>query len=260
MSDAGLEPLGSSDDVVARLRLRAQIAAAEAGPEQGGAHARRRLRLGPSRLAVGGAAVVLALAALALLVPSLLAAAGDEPDPAAFGAVSSPVVWETDPADGASSAGAEPAKILVHVAGAVANPGVFELDVGARVVDALDKAGGANSDADLAALNLAARLADGERIYVPTPGETPPAVLNGGAGAQAGAATGGGADGGGRVNVNQAGAEALTALPGIGPVLADRIVQFRQDNGPFETLSDLGEVSGIGPKVLAGLEDAVAFE
>jgi competence protein ComEA len=147
---------------------------------------------------------------------------------------------------------------VVHVAGAVAAPGVYRLAVGARVVDAIEQAGGALPEADLAALNLAAPLADGQRVYVPLPGETPPPVLGPDGGSGGGSGGSGGA-GDGRVNVNTADAGALTALPGIGEVLAQRIVDFREAHGPFGALADLGEVSGIGPKILAGLADAVAF-
>ncbi|MDR0592810.1 MAG: helix-hairpin-helix domain-containing protein [Bifidobacteriaceae bacterium] len=265
MPGTGEEPLGSPDDVLARLRLRARIAAAEAEFRPGAAHARPRSRLAPSRWAVGGAAVVVALAVAGLAVPSLLAA-GDQVDPPAFGADSTLVSWEASAgaSTAAGGAGAEAATLVVHVAGAVASPGVFELDEGARVADAIEQAGGATAEADLDALNLAARLADGQRVYVTKPGETPPAVLaldggGSGAGGSAGAGAGAGGSDGAKVNVNQAGIDGLTALPGIGPVLAQRIVDFREANGPFEELNDLAEVSGIGPKVLAGLADSVAF-
>jgi competence protein ComEA len=215
-----------------------------------------------------GVAAVGVVAGAALLVPSLLAAAGNEADPAAVGAESAPVAWSEQATAPASPPGEEaepPAKLVVHVAGAVANPGVYELKAGDRVVDALEAAGGATDKADLAALNLAAWVGDGERIYVPRPGETPPPVVGPAGGGQGGGGSAGAggsgqeATGGGRVNVNQAGAEALTALPGIGPVLAQRIVDFRSANGPFGELSDLAEVTGIGPKILAGLADSVAF-
>ncbi|MDR2253698.1 MAG: ComEA family DNA-binding protein [Bifidobacteriaceae bacterium] len=143
------------------------------------------------------------------------------------------------------------------MAGAVAEPGVFELPAGARAADAVERAGGALPEADLAALNLAAPLVDGERLYVPLPGETPPPVVNGGVASGGGSGSAVGGDG--RIAVNSASAEDLTALPGIGPVLAARIVAFREANGPFRELADLGEVSGIGPKILAGLADSVAF-
>ncbi|MDR0625677.1 MAG: ComEA family DNA-binding protein [Bifidobacteriaceae bacterium] len=251
--------LGSSNDVLARLRLRARLQENES-EHRPGVHARPRLRLGGNRLAIGGVAAVTALAAAALLLPSLLAASGTEPDPAA-GATG--LVWESPPASLDGSA-PDDELVVVYVTGAVATPGVFELEIGARLVDALELAGGALEGADLASLNLAAQLIDGERIYVPWPGETPPPVIGPDRSGGAGSSSSGGSEGAlgsdsGKVNVNQASAEALTALPGIGPVLAQRIVDFRDANGPFAELNDLSEVTGIGSKILAGLSESVEF-
>jgi competence protein ComEA len=157
-----------------------------------------------------------------------------------------------------STLAAEPMPVIVvYVTGAVVQAGVFELDAGARLVDAIELAGGALPEADLTVLNLAATLTDGERIYVPLPGETPPAVI--GPSTSPSGGQGGSGGSGGQINVNTASAAELTALPGIGPVLADRIVAFRQTNGPFGQLDDLGEVSGIGPKLLANLAELVSF-
>jgi competence protein ComEA len=131
----------------------------------------------------------------------------------------------------------------------------------------LEMAGGALAGADLSVLNLAARVGDAERIYVPMPGETPPPVIgsDGSTGGGVDGDTGGGTNGGSgaasgrKINVNRASAEVLTALPGIGPVLAQRIVDFREANGPFSGLNDLLEVTGIGSKILAGFADEVEF-
>ncbi|MDR2373421.1 MAG: helix-hairpin-helix domain-containing protein [Bifidobacteriaceae bacterium] len=281
--DPAADPLGPADDVLSRLRLRARLTAAEAAERPGASHARPRWRLAPSRWAAIGVAAALTLAVLGLVAPSVIAAGGGgEDDPAAETA---PVAWDNaptaEPSAGGEGAGSGDGsggglggglgegadKLLVHVAGAVASPGVVELVAGARVFEALAAAGGATADADLSVLNLAARVADGERIFVPRPGETPPPVIGstGGAGSSAGSGDGdagagaAGATVDGKVDVNHANAEALTALPGIGPVLAQRIVDFRTANGPFGQLSDLAEVTGIGPKILAGLAEAVAF-
>jgi competence protein ComEA len=217
--------------------------------------------LGANRWAVTGVGVTLCAVA-----GFFVAGALGSPRPA-DGAPASGVTWD----DAAWSAGAEAsgeagaevgagaataAAVVVHVAGAVAAPGVYELPAGGRVVDAIEAAGGAAAGADRAALNLAAVLVDGEQIYVPLPGETPPAVASAGGGSGAG---GGAAGADGRVDVNAADAAELESLPGIGPVLAARIVEFRDANGPFGELGDLGEVTGIGPKLLAGLADAVVF-
>jgi competence protein ComEA len=253
------DPLGTPDDVLARLRLRGRLTENEACRVRagGGAHGRPRLRARVSRWAVAGIGAALLAVGAAFAVPALVAGTAG-----ASGVSPAPVSWaegaaEQDPAAppaGEGLDGAGPEAVVVYVTGAVAAPGVFELGAGSRVVDAIGQAGGALPDADLTVLNLAAVLADGERVYVPLPGETPPPVLGADGGPAAAAASGAGA-----VNVNTASAEQLTALPGIGPVLAERIVAFRAANGPFAALGDLGEVSGIGPKVLAGLADMVAF-
>ncbi|KZM76607.1 competence protein ComEA [Cellulosimicrobium sp. I38E] len=137
----------------------------------------------------------------------------------------------------------------MHVVGQVAAPGLVTVAADARVADALEAAGGATAEADLAALNLARTVTDGEQIVVPRPGEAVPAA---GPAAPAAGATAGGA-----VDLNAADATALDALPGIGPVLAERIVAWRDENGPFTTVDELGEVSGIGPAVLADVRDLV---
>ncbi|WP_255365348.1 helix-hairpin-helix domain-containing protein [Cellulosimicrobium sp. I38E] len=147
-------------------------------------------------------------------------------------------------AEGAPSGG-----VVVHVVGQVAAPGLVTVAADARVADALEAAGGATAEADLAALNLARTVTDGEQIVVPRPGEAVPAA---GPAAPAAGATAGGA-----VDLNAADATALDALPGIGPVLAERIVAWRDENGPFTTVDELGEVSGIGPAVLADVRDLV---
>ncbi|MEW5763126.1 MAG: ComEA family DNA-binding protein [Bacillota bacterium] len=145
----------------------------------------------------------------------------------------------------------EKREIAVHVAGAVANPGVYRLPAGARVADAVRKAEPL-PDADLNALNLAKVLKDGEKIPVPVKA----AVLAapGSPGASPVAAQGG-ATGDTRININTADAAELDRLPGIGPALAERIVRYREENGPFASVDDLLNVSGIGEKKLEGLRD-----
>jgi competence protein ComEA len=241
------DPLGSPDDVLARLRLRARLTRNEAirlaehpGP---GRRGQGRFRLGVNRWALLGVALTLVVVAGSFMAPALGARQGDGASDGAPG-----VAWETEPEE--TSARSAPPGAVVYVTGAVNSPGVFELAAGARVADAIDRAGGALAEADLTVLNLAALVVDGERIYVPRPGEAPPAVIGPG---------GGGGAASGLVNVNAASAEELTALPGIGPVLAQRIVDHRDKNGPYTGLADLGEVSGIGPKILDSLADAVAF-
>lgn len=151
---------------------------------------------------------------------------------------------------------AAPARIAVHVGGAVAEPGVRELDEGARVRDAVDAAGGFAEGAARDALNLARVLVDGEQIVVPTLDEVA-AAASGGAGESGRATLEGGTTAGGKVNLNRATAAELDALPGVGPSTAEKIVADREANGPFGTVEDLKRVSGIGDKKFADLADLV---
>jgi competence protein ComEA len=148
----------------------------------------------------------------------------------------------------AASAGPSPeVVILVDVAGWVRRPGVYEFDEGARVIDAIDAAGGARSGALLESLNLAAPLADGIQILVPREGETvaPPASE----GSVAGVA--------GLINVNTAATTELEELPGVGEVIAQAIVDYRTENGPFASVDQLVDVSGIGDATLENIRELV---
>jgi competence protein ComEA len=147
--------------------------------------------------------------------------------------------------------------VVVHVAGAVARPGLVRVVVGARVADAIDAAGGAVPNADLDRLNLAAKVADGERILVAVVGAP-------GAGAEpAGAAAGGdggaigGPGDGAPLNLNTATSEQLDALPGIGPTFAAAILRERERRGGFTSVDQLRDVRGIGEKRFADLENLV---
>ena len=133
--------------------------------------------------------------------------------------------------------------VVVHISGAVGRPGVYTLADGSRLVDALQAAGGLREDAAGDSLNLAAPLADGQRVHVPALGETPPATASLTA---APASPGEPASASGPVNLNTATARELESLPGIGPALAERIVEDREANGPYATLDDLARVRGIG--------------
>lgn len=151
---------------------------------------------------------------------------------------------------GVTAAPASPsaALVLVDVAGWVREPGVYEFAAGARVVDAIDAAGGARPGAVLEALNLAAPLIDGTQILVPREGE---------AGAVPPLAAGSGSVAGALVNINTAGASELEALPGIGEVIAQRIVDHRTANGPFASVDQLLDVSGIGDAILGSIRELV---
>jgi len=211
----------------------------------------------------------LALAAVAA-VAAVVAAVGvwadrpvPEPVPAlplVAGASSAPAVpVAVGAVPGAPPADAEP--IVVSVSGKVHRPGLVRLAPGSRVGDAVDAAGGATPDADLTGLNLAARIADGEQVVVgvPTP-VTPPGAGTGAGGAPAPGGAAGGAGGGapgGRVDLNTATLEQLDQLPGVGPVTAQRILEWRNQNGRFGAVEQLQEVSGIGEARFATLRDLV---
>ena len=215
----------------------------------------RRPRLDVSRrqvLAVGGAAVV---ALLVLALRLAVAQAGAEPVPVS--ATPAGLVSRSVPsalASGGAAAGADPtgatAKVVVHIVGQVAHPGLVPLPAGARVADAIRAAGGALPTADLAGVNLARILVDAEQVVVPKPGEWVPS-------SSGGAPTGGGSGSGGLVNLNAATLSDLDGLPGIGPVLAQRILDWRTEHQRFSSIDELGEVPGIGPKLLAQLRSKV---
>lgn len=149
----------------------------------------------------------------------------------------------------------ETVSVVVHVAGAVTGPGVYLLDGSARVHSAIDAAGGPTSEADLDGLNLAAPVADGQRIYVPSVGEVDPADVPSGPPRTEPSVDGGAPAG--PVDLNRAGAAELEALPGVGPATAAAIVDDRDRNGPFASVDDLDRVPGIGPAKLEALRDLV---
>ncbi|WP_051441795.1 helix-hairpin-helix domain-containing protein [Arthrobacter sp. H14] len=160
-----------------------------------------------------------------------------------------------------------PVRIVVHVAGAVKEPGIVSLDKGSRIHEAISAAGGAATKAQLSAVNLAAQIQDGQQLYVPTRAEVSagPAPAPPGSGAAEGAlpGTAGSAAGAGEepptVNINTASAELLSTLPGVGPVLSGRIVEWREEHGSFATVDELDAVSGIGEKMLATLRELVTL-
>jgi competence protein ComEA len=167
-----------------------------------------------------------------------------------------------------TSSSAEPSAapdLVVDVCGAVARPGVYHLPAGARVCDLLDAAGGATAQAELAAVNLAAKLTDGQQVAVPKRGQSAPVTGAGGSGTGtggSGAGAGGAAAAGpsaasAPVNLNLATAEQLDALPGVGPSTAQKIIDYRTANGSFRSVEDLKNVSGIGDAKFEALKDLV---
>jgi competence protein ComEA len=241
----------------------------------------RGARLTGPRAAAAGLLIVVLVAAVGFGARVALARAASKPEPVSTTHSSSGVVQRggggaafassaTGSVGGAGSGGTAgsggmagsggggpptSATVTVHVVGQVAREGVVALPIGARVSDALRKAGGATKGADLEALNLARVLVDGEQIRVPKPGEV---LAPAPGGPSTGSAGGSGASaGGGQVNLNQATAAQLEELPGVGPVLAQRIVDWRTEHGRFTSVDELGEVSGIGEKIFAQLQPKV---
>lgn len=190
-------------------------------------------------MGVGAALVLVLLAAgIAVLIAGLdSAGSAQRIAPAAPSAVSS--------APPARVAEQSPAEVYVHVLGAVANSGLFVLHTGDRVVDAIAAAGGFTADAERGGVNLARVVADGEQIMVPRMGEAAPVT-----GEAPAAGTGAAAGSAGTVPLNSATAAELETLPRIGPAMAQRIVEYREANGPFTSVDQLLEVTGIGEKTL----------
>lgn len=141
--------------------------------------------------------------------------------------------------------------LVVHVVGAVRRPGLYRLRDGARIADAVRRAGGAVRGADLAAVNLAAPLVDGVQILVP---ETSPAGAAREGGSGGGVTTPGGVA---PVSLSSATVDELDALPGIGPITAEKIVAYRTEHGPFASVDDLDAVPGIGPTRVEQLRELV---
>lgn len=139
-------------------------------------------------------------------------------------------------------------QVYVYVTGAVTNPGVYSLDEGLRVCDAVEAAGGLTEDADASTVNLARVLSDGEHIALPTKAEVETALAQGSAGGAAASSL---------VNINTADASALETLSGVGSATAQAIISDREQNGPFSTIEDLMRVDGIGEKKFAKLKDSI---
>ena len=143
------------------------------------------------------------------------------------------------------------ALVRIHVSGAVRQPAVYKLPPGSIVQDAVDAAGGPASDADLERINLAVELRDQQQVYVPRKGEAaPPPPVSGSEPGSAGPTEA-------LINVNTATAAELEALPRIGPTMAQRIIEYREANGPFVAIEDIQNVPGIGPATFEGLKDLI---
>jgi competence protein ComEA len=178
----------------------------------------------------------------------------DEPA-ATAGATQGPTA-DPDPEASTSPAGSAPG-LLVHVAGAVRRPGVYSLPQGARIHEAVEKAGGATRRADLSGLNLAAKVEDGRQIVVPRRGRSGGAPAAAGAAGTGTPAAGTGATPAGPIDLNTATAEQLDTLAGVGPATAQKILAYREEHGGFRTVEELDQIPGIGEKRLASLRDQV---
>jgi len=137
-------------------------------------------------------------------------------------------------------------EIMVHISGQVYNPGVVVLESGARLIDAVNLAGGLKKDADIDKINLAKKLSDEEKIYIPKIGEEYVEVTE----------SGGSKDSSGKIDINTCSKEELLALPGIGEVLADRIIDYREKS-KFKSIEDIMNVSGIGKGRFEDIKDLI---
>lgn len=167
----------------------------------------------------------------------------------------------------------QPQTIRVHVAGKVNKPGVYDLEPGSRVMDAIEAAGGALPNTDLESINLAEKLTDGQQVYIAPKGRIAPpkvSVVRGGTSPARSAVSGEAISrssgpkkltrpGEGTVNINTAGFEELQRLPGIGPAMAQRIIDYRTEHGRFQSVEELDEVRGIGPAKLAKMRPFVTL-
>jgi competence protein ComEA len=200
-----------------------------------------------------GTVVVWVLAAV-LGVVALMRLTGSGGD----GAAGEPVRVDRSPAaglpsEGAGRRGAKQAGVYVHVAGAVRRPGLVQVPAGSRVAAAVARAGGPSRKADLTGVNLAAQVEDGQQVVVPAAGAMPGAGAAGSAGVAADGAEGAGV----KPSLGSATVEQLDEIDGIGPTLAERIVEYRTENGGFGSMEELQDVDGIGEKRFETLQEAL---
>ena len=150
-----------------------------------------------------------------------------------------------------------PSPIHVHVTGAVQRPGLYVLSPASRLAQALEAAGGMTADADQERVNLADRVLDGQQVYIPTRGTPPPPSPTPSAHSQAALSSG---DVRGRININKASLAELDTLPGIGPAYAQRIMAYREANGPFADPSKIVKVKGIGQVTYDRIKELITVD
>ncbi|MDE0608828.1 MAG: ComEA family DNA-binding protein [Anaerolineaceae bacterium] len=179
-----------------------------------------------------------AIALLLLIVASALSLwQQTRPEPLQIRVVPPPPTWTPPPSP-------TPGPLKVYVSGAVHEPQVLSLPPGSRVLDAIASAGGPLPSADLDRVNLAEELRDGMQVHVAHHGTSPPTLATGDP----------------RIDINRATQEELQGLPGVGPVLAQRIIAWREAQGSFSTLADLDAVTGVGPSLLRQLEGLLRYD
>lgn len=241
-------PMPDEEDTRRTFPVREPAPDAASGLPQGiGRHRSpgRTARWDPGRLGARSLWAAGVVAALVLVGWTWLDRPRVEPVPVTPAGTAAPTATRTTSPVG--EAAETTATVVVSVVGLVNRPGLVTLPSGSRVADAIEAAGGLLPGTDAASVNLAAVLSDGQQIAVGIPGGAAPA---GGDPSTAGGS-------GGRVDLNRATAADLDALPGIGPVLAQRIVDYREAHGPFRNVDQLDDVPGIGPAVFAQLADRV---
>jgi competence protein ComEA len=201
---------------------------------------------------VRGTVVIWAVVAVLATLALVRLFGGDKGGSAAPLRIDGGTTARGQPARAASGAERAREEVFVHVAGAVRTPGLYRLDPSARVAEALQRAGGPLPRAELTAVNLAARVADGQQVIVPVRGRAGVAAVAAGGGTGAAGATAGP-----KISLGAATAEQLEELDGIGPTLAERIIEYRDAQGGVTSLDHLAEVDGIGEERLAALREGL---
>ncbi len=162
------------------------------------------------------------------------------------------VIETTETTEGDKEQTTQVSELIVDISGCVKTPGVYEISDGTRLHSVIEMAGGLTKDADIDAINQAELVTDGQKILIPAKVDTP---NDGGTGVASGDVMNGLTNS--KININQADSTALQEIPGVGPATADKIIQYRDDNGRFQTIEDIKNVSGIGEKTFEKMKDKI---